>query len=109
MTDKPVKLSKPQRDALEQAEYKLRNDRRLAASGRTIEDGWFMPQHHECAAVSIRKQTCSSLCGLGLFEWRRYGERWDKRRAKYVLENEYRITEAGIELHKRLMAEKEAE
>lgn len=97
-------LSKAQIDALEQAAGKFKRDKYKMTFGYSIEDGWFMPQHHECADIAIRKQTCASLCGLGLFEYRPRGMRRDRRRAAWIADNEYRITTAGIELWKQLQS-----
>lgn len=92
-----MKLTEAQRNVLELAEVKLRNDRHLQSHG-FIEDGWFYPQHTSRGAIDFaaRWQTCRSLCGLGLFEYRTIRYSWRKDGTLRAV-NEYRISQAGLE------------
>lgn len=99
-----IKLSRRELDALEQAEHKATHDAHLFHWGRSIENGWFMPQHHECAAINIRHQTCKSLCEKGLFEYRTID--YVQTHGKWRTINEYHISEAGIEYLKQLEGNK---
>jgi hypothetical protein len=98
-----MKLSKSELDALEQADYHAKHDAYLFYFGRSIERGWFMPQHHECGKVSIRWQTCVSLCGKGLFEYRTLD--YVKRNGQWRAINEYHISEAGTQYLRDLEAQ----
>lgn len=88
-------LSNSQRDALVQASYIMRRDTTLYDSvfRRLIiaEPGWFRAGWGEFSDVSIRPQTCKSLCSRGLLEYR---VEWQTQDDKLII---YRITAKGIQ------------
>jgi len=90
-----MKLSKSELNALEQAAAKDTYDNRLAYSGYSTGLGWFTPQHHESADIHIRHQTCKSLCGKGLLQYRTV--KYVKRNGAWSPVNEYRVSTGGIE------------
>lgn len=93
-----MKLSKTQLNVLIYAAGKPNSDERLD----TLEDGWFYPQHTTRGSIDFfcRWQTCASLCGLGLLQYRTWGEPYKvKGRWKQYLE--YHITQDGIDFLER--------
>lgn len=86
-----IQLSRTQKDVLEQAIGKYKRD----LHPRHMDQGWFYPQRHECAEVFATHATCKALCGRGLLEFRAISVY--ERAGKWYSDNEYRVTQAGIE------------
>jgi hypothetical protein len=84
-------LSRSQLDTLGSA----RSYARSPASRYLGDGGWFFAQHHECAPVITRWQTCASLCGMGLLEYETVS--YHKTKGKWRASNKYRITQRGYD------------
>lgn len=83
-----AKLTKAQRDVLEQAALVAR-----FRKGSGADDGnrWFTPMRHDAALVYAHTNTCKALCGKGLLEYRVYMEAING----YPAILEFSITDAG--------------
>ncbi len=78
-------------DVLQQAQVLA--DSHMEKQINMIRPGWFIPQHHECAKIAARWQTCEALRRRGLLNWSVTG--YHKHRGKWFPEFEYKINAEG--------------